>query len=155
MKKQILTPAQTYSDAFDKIFAQVDPEVILAGALGAIAAGGGITPPLTRILMAFNSGSLATVDLGFKEANDAFNTWYGITKYASPIMMLLGIRAESGTPSTQEEAKASYTHTATMASGALEAMVVMSLVKNPATITAIGTAIGGVASKAGAAAALL
>lgn len=144
---------QTKAEAIDKIFEEVDPEVILAALLGAVAAHGGITPPLTRILMTFSNGVNIKADLE------------NVAKIASPIAWaayevnapLFGsmfdvIKGKSPKGATKEEQKAAIAPYAIMASGALEAMVVMTLVKNPATIQAIGQAISSTMSSAGGAA---
>jgi hypothetical protein len=86
------------------------------------------------------------------------NTWYDVAKWGSPLLFVMGIVANSGTGGsavTEAESKIQITTRALMASGALEAMMMMSLMKNPATITAIGTIAGSAAKGIGGAAALL
>lgn len=137
---------ETKADILDKLLSDIDAEVLLAGALGAVAASGGITPPLTRILMVFSEG--VNVDLG--AANAAASTWYDVAKWGSPLAFILGPDVTFGSDKKDNETVIKMR--ALMASGALEAMMMMSLAKNPGAIEAIGNA---VAKAGGAAAALL
>lgn len=134
-------------DSIDKLVQQIDPEVILAGMLGAIAAGGGITPPLTRILMSLGGspGTSANADLVSAFGAAAASTWYDVAKWGSPLAFTIGLVSPSYSPDyvdgkkvTVEERKAQVYQRALMASGALEAMMMMSAMKNPAIIKAIG-----------------
>ena len=60
MPRKATSKAVEAATAIDKVFEQVDVEVLLAGALGAVAARGGIVPPFTRMLMAIGSMSTGT-----------------------------------------------------------------------------------------------
>lgn len=140
-----MTKKEDTITVLDKLLSDIDAEVLLAGALGAVAASGGITPPLTRILMVFSEG--VNVDLG--AANAAASTWYDVAKWGSPLAFILGPDVTFG---EKKDPETVIKMRALMASGALEAMMMMSLAKNPGAIEAIGNA---VAKAGGAAAALL
>lgn len=122
---------ETKADLIDKLVKEVDPEVLLAGALGAIAAQGGITPPLTRLLMVFDSN----IGQDLIASSEATKTWYDVAKWGSPLLWALGVGNSASTSST--ESGAQITSRAMIASGALEAMLMMNLVKNPETLKAV------------------
>jgi len=128
--KKAQTKAETRAELIDKVFEQVDPEVLLAGSLGAIAAAGGITPPLTRMLMAISSNGSGLMD----DYKTLLIAGTGIGPVWAVVSHLF---------SSQDGSDAKPpSNTAMAASGALEAMLMMTLVKNPATIEAIGNAAG-------------
>jgi len=141
---------ETMADALDKIFAQVDPEVILVGGLGAIAAYGGITPPLTRILMSFSDianlnpmrEALVVIEDSQKQlkGGNALIMQFA-DRYLDPFKVIP--KNSSGLLVKVDDVKDPTTIAkyAVMASGAMEAMMVMTLLKNPATIQAIGNAV--------------
>jgi len=128
------TKAQTRVEMLDRLLDEVDPEVLLAGSLGAIAAAGGITPPLTRMLMAIS-------DTGGSSLVEDYKTLLVAGTGIGPIWAVA-----SHLFSEQGNTTAPPTNVAIAASGALEAMLMMTLVKNPATIEAIGNAVSGSAS---------
>jgi hypothetical protein len=135
------------SETLDKLIAGVDPVVLMAGLLGATAAVGGVTPPFTRLLTAINQ-DVSTDDITKLLAV----TGPGYIYYTSKsIASWLGIGGEA----TSEDKTAAVSRYALAASGAFEAMLMMTLVRNPATISAIGSAIGGVTGSVAAGAKLL
>lgn len=112
----------------DKLIQDIDAEVILAGLLGGTAAATGITPPLTRMLMIFNENLnkdhyalLTAVIPGGHLLESGWRSLQGV----------LGLGGESEKPEDPN-------YIALFASGALEAMLMMSLMKNPAFIGAVG-----------------
>jgi len=132
--KKAQTKAQARVEMLDRLLDEVDPEVLLAGTLGAIAAAGGITPPLTRMLMAIgtNGSGLAEDYKTLLIAGTGIGPIWAVASH---------LFSQDG--STEKPPS----NTAIAASGALEAMLMMTLVKNPATIEAIGNAVSGSASK--------
>jgi len=135
--KKAQTKAQTRVEMLDRLLDEVDPEVLLAGSLGAIAAAGGITPPLTRMLMAIGTNGSGLAD-DYKTLLIAGTGIGPIWAVASHLFL------------EQGNTTAPPTNVAIAASGALEAMLMMTLVKNPATIEAIGNAVGKASTGIGA-----
>jgi len=168
--KKAPTKAQTRVDMLDKLVKEIDPEVILAGALGAIAAQGGVVPPLTKILLTVQSIGQVNVDLGLGSKSDdsVFSDWFNIVKIASPISWLSGPPSvgeavtdtwKYGSPllfilglsnaGMTEDQKGSVTKMrGVMASAALEGMIVMTAVKNPEVQKAVFDALKGLTSPA-------
>jgi len=108
-------------DVVDKIFKDVDTEVLLGGLAGAIAARGGITPPLTLLLQTLNSSVKSMT-----EGNISILSLTGpgfVYTMGSEIADLLNGETHEKTP---EQVKLS----AIMASGFLEGMIMMEFVKN-------------------------
>jgi hypothetical protein len=138
-RRKAVSKAQDAVNMADKLLAQVDPEVLLCGALGAVATAGGITPPLTRLLMSIGGN----VDLGSDIANKAGTAWYDVAQFGSPILFALGL--SFGDNASTPAAKASQQ--AVIAAGAMEAMMVMAFMKNPAAMEMLSK-LGGMASKA-------
>jgi len=132
-RKKPASATQTRADIADKLLAEIDPEVLLAGALGAVATAGGITPPLTRLLMAVGGN----VDLGSDIANKAGQAWYDVAQFGSPILFAMGLTFGDNKPDSTQKAAAQ----AVVAAGAMEAMMMMSLMKNPAAMQAIASLI--------------
>ena len=60
--KKAISKAQEASKALDRIFAEVDPNLILAGLLGGTATAGGIIPPFTRLMVTMG-GSSQDIDM--------------------------------------------------------------------------------------------
>lgn len=124
-KHSKVNPAETKADVLDKIFKDVDAEIVLAGMLGATAAAGGLTPPLTRLLQTFNEALTG-------EGNDYLKV-LGLVSPAAAYAylgtsladLIMGVAKDSAIPE-QDRIKV-Y---GLMASGALEAMIMMNLVKN-------------------------
>lgn len=117
-------PVETKADIIDKLVKEIDPEIILAGMLGGVAAANGVIPPLTRILMAFSDSADGLV-ADYKKLLIA-GTGVG------PIYAVLG-NMFTDTSSNDRPP----TNTGIAASGALEAMIVMSFVKNPEMVKAV------------------
>lgn len=128
---------ESKAEIIDKLVKEIDPEIILAGALGAIAASGGITPPFTRLLM----GTGAIVDGDMTVAKEAAKTWFSVARWASPIAFIFDMGDDS-TGNLPADQKA--TARALAASGALEAMIMLSFAKNPEALRAVSEAIGGI-----------
>lgn len=134
----------------DAVFEKADPTVVAAGLLGAIATAGGITPPLTRLLDVMTSKDI-TDDIA--RAFDSLVRYGGLGLGPAGLMALFVPPPSDAT----EEAKADYRRTmGLMASGAMEGMIMMTLVSNKefmsqllnlggklgaATITAAGEAV--------------
>jgi len=55
--KKAISKAQEASKALDRIFAEVDPNLVLAGLLGGTATAGGVIPPFTRLLTTMGGSS--------------------------------------------------------------------------------------------------
>jgi len=109
---------ETSADAFDKIFAEVDPETLLAAGLGGIAAAGGVVPPFTRLLMAFsdNSGGLV----------EDYKTLLLAGTGIGPVWAVLLHYLKNEDPNSKPP-----NNIAVAASGALEAIIMMTFLKNP------------------------
>jgi len=125
-RKAIETPVE----AIDKLVSDLDAEVLLAGGLGAIAASRGIVPPFTRLLLALNSGLNIDDFLG-KALSMGVSPWSGIGGVWASLAAGISGQWEDGT-------KVSPDVYALAASGALEAMMMMSLVKNPGFLELVG-----------------
>jgi len=125
--------AETAIKGLDALLKEIDPEVLLAGSLGAIAASRGIIPPFTRLLMAMNS-SLQAEDIKEKALKVSISPWAGIGTVWAGIAAFATGRDEEGQPVDPDK----Y---ALAASGAMEAMMMMSLVKNPGFLELIGKGI--------------
>jgi len=116
------------ADIADKLMAEIDPEVLLAGMLGAIATYGGITPPLTRILEALSDKTVGSdiVDIiTFNPYVAAYGAISG-TGWVSWVDLLTGGKP----PDDPTEAEKQRKRYALMAAGAMEGMMMMTLVKN-------------------------
>ena len=135
MPRKAEKKAADAADAWDKVFAQVDPEVLLAGTLGAIAAKGGITPPFTSLLMSLSGDegiAEKLKDSWMKVAELGSVGWMAgdlTLRQLSPLIDLLTGNHDSG--ATDEEKKKAVAGYAVMASGAFEAMLMMTFAKNP------------------------
>jgi len=112
---------ESKADVVNKIFAEVDAEVFLAGMLGATAAAGGLTPPLTRLLQTFNTG----MSSDYSAILAALSPAYAIGTVAVSLADLI-----MGNKDSQIDEKDRIKVYGLMASGALEAMIMMELVKN-------------------------
>jgi len=135
-KRKSMEVKETKADIVDKLVGELEGDVLLAGALGAVAAAGGIVPPFTSLLSAIPNGSTA-----------AFDAWKAVAIAGSPVLTIAEWFGWLQTGDTSGKPIAQY---AIAASGALEAMMMMTLMKNPATIEAIGNAVSGVGKTAGA-----
>jgi len=126
--------AASASDVWDKVFAEVSPEVLLGGLLGATAAYGGMTPPFTKMLIAISGG----------EGSDKINEL--VLDYKTLLVAGTGAgiggalfynmfkrvweRAEDAKDPTEQQKK-EIAMTAIAASGFFEGMLMMSFAKNP------------------------
>lgn len=133
-RKKAANATQTRADVLDKIFAQVDPEVMAAGVLGAIAVYGGVTPPLTRLLASFaRQGARAVDDDYIRAANESARDQALINDYHKRHGQAVTGSYDwttMPTDATDDEAAAFRRRNALMASGAMEGMMMMTLMKN-------------------------
>jgi hypothetical protein len=115
-------------DWADKLLKELDAEVLIVGALGGVAASGGIVPPFTRLMMTFGgSGD------DFMQAS-----WKALPLAPSPPLALLTTWLSGKDESGNTVDPSRY---AVAASGALEAMMMMTLMKNPGFLELIGKAV--------------
>jgi len=146
--------------------------LILAGALGGVASAYGMIGPFTRLMMAISASSGATQDVldTITKDHDAQKALLDAATFVSlnPITfgiptILMGlffqsekkvIEMKDGTKAevekTSEEKNAENARRAMIASGALEAMMMMAFMKNPGSMQMIGELIGSAKSGAGA-----
>lgn len=132
--KKAISKAQETSKALDRIFAEVDPNLILAGFLGGTAAAGGLLPPFTRLLSITNSGSPADYQRVYEIAN-VFG--YGPGGIIPGLFRLyLGESERQGSPVSSDESPAKY---ALFCSGALEGMLMYKAFATPGLLEAVIT----------------
>jgi len=142
-RKKAANATQSRAEVIDKIFAQVDPEIVAAGLLGAVAARGGLVPPFTQLLMSMTSEG------GVAESMK--QNWMDIAKFGSVGWMageftltnletLFGLFTKPD--ATPEEKKAVISSSAIMASGMMEGMLMMAFMKKPGSMTMIQSLIG-------------
>lgn len=132
-------------EIWDKIFDNIDAETLLAAALGAVMVSGGIDPPITHILKAWQTNDArGPVEQGIDSA------WWDVVKLGSPLAMLSGGGASIGsawtstakigspllfvlglTDGSAAENETSVKVRGAMASGAAEMMLLAMLMKNP------------------------
>jgi len=168
-KAKPVSRTQGAVDMVDKLLAEMDPQVLLAGALGAVAVKGGIIPPFTRMLMAMSSmggitDGLAALDKDYAENKSKYldvmtlGSWFG-----GGIPGILGTilfqseKTVDGTTVTAstDQVNAAEAMRGAMAAGALEAMMMMAFMQNPGSMELVGKVIDKVGSGAGAALAAL
>jgi len=134
-KAKPVSKAMERAEIADKLLAQIDPEVLLCGALGAVATAGGIVPPLTRLLMSVGGNT----DLGSDIANKAATAWYDVAQFGSPVLFALGLTfGEDSAPAAQAKASTQ----AVIAAGAMEGMMMMAFMKNPAAMESLSKLVG-------------
>jgi len=132
-------------ELWDKIFDNIDAETLLAAALGAVMVSGGIDPPLTHILKAWQTNDAqGPVEQGIDSA------WWDVVKLGSPLAMLFGGGTSVGsawtstaylgspllfalglTDGSAAQNESSIKARGAMASGAAEMMLLAMLMKNP------------------------
>jgi hypothetical protein len=125
--------AQAQEKVLDRVILGIEPDVLMAGMLGAAAAMGGITPPLTLLLSAFN-----------KEVNSSTSTWHLISTPGWQLIQEWISGAPSSNSGMDPSERAKMLGQA--ASGALEAMLMMTLMKNPAALKALSDTVAGAAA---------
>lgn len=115
-----------------KILNDVDARTLLAAMLGATAAAGGITPPLTMLLKAINSNLDAT------SAADV------VKMLPVPVVSIPAQLWDIFMPqSTDDSSKKERTQMlGVMASGAMEGMIMMELVKNKELMKQVTDVVG-------------
>lgn len=143
-RKKAVSRMETHADLVDKIFAQVDPEIVAAGLLGAVAARGGLVPPFTQLLMSMSTEG------GVAESMK--QTWMDVAKLGSVgwmagefalmnLQTLLGLFVKPD--ATEAEKKVVISSSAIMASGMMEGMLMMAVMKGPIGQKLIEGALGG------------
>jgi hypothetical protein len=109
------------------VLGKVSPQVVLAGMLGATAAYGGLTPPFTRLLQIMNT----KIDLGADLKKAGQNIIDSGQDVVDPFHIFHKKRVDTpAPPKTAEEKKSDIAKYSLAASGALEAMMMMTLVEN-------------------------
>jgi len=132
--KKAISKAQEASKALDRIFAEVDPNLIIAGFLGGTAAAGGLVPPLTRLLSIVNTAGSSQDYQRLFEIGNVFA--YGPGGLIPGLFRLyLGEQERAGGPAPgEQESIAQY---ALFCSGALEGMLMYNAMKNPEVLKGI------------------
>jgi len=127
---------ETTSDILDKLFEEIDSQVLIAGILGGIATKGGLTPPLTRMMAAISTDGIGGIakdyaELVTKTASPGY--WIGKSVYdqASWMYVVITGKHSDGTRVSDEEKEKTVALSALMAGGAAEYMIYMTLAKNP------------------------
>jgi len=123
-------------EGLDKVLDKVDPLTVSVMLLGGTAAYCGVVPPLTQVLRAFSDnselGSILT-EKGIAQGGEG----------AGPIKWVLDyITGSKDEDSYKNPSK--YLQAGLFCSGAVEAAILITLVKNPAALTALGEALKGV-----------
>jgi len=124
--KKAISKAQEASKALDRIFAEVDPNLILAGLLGGTATAGGIIPPFTRLMMTMG-GSGSDIDIliqGLKAGGYGYAGLGGVLPGLFAIYS--GYQDRDSSAGNKDPAPG-----ALFASGALEAMLMYKAFSNP------------------------
>jgi len=124
--KKAISKAQEASKALDRIFAEVDPNLVLAGLLGGTATAGGVIPPFTRLLttMGGSSQDINILIQGLQAAQYGYSGLGGVLPGLFAIYS--GYKGQEGSPSAPDPGQA-----ALFASGALEAMLMYKAFSNP------------------------
>lgn len=140
--------AEKAAEILDRFTNEIDVNMLLCGALGGLAAYGGIVPPFTRLLM-MTSAASGGMDLGGLLKND-YEKAAVIVSAMTPGALLGGFAGtligvfikrqleDSGMSSDAAEIKAAeITQTATFASGALEGMLMYKAMSQPGVIQSV------------------
>ncbi len=147
---------ESKAEALDRLVAELDPQLLLAGALGAVAVKGGLIPPFTRMLMAISNlgGSvdvaLAAIDKDYQDNKtkymDAFSALSFTGGLIPGIFGTIFFQSEKGNPSWENptpvpvniaQVSAAEAMRGMMAAGALEAMMMMAFMQNPKAIETV------------------
>jgi len=157
-KPKPLARTQEAATVIDKLVAEIDPQVLLAGALGAVAVKGGMIPPFTRLLMAMGSfdGDMTLLSSDYAENKDKYlNAFSAMSWYGGLVPGILGtifFQSEKAQPDgTTASATAAESMRGAMAAGMLEAMMMMAFMQNPGAMDLVGK----LADKLGGGAAML
>jgi len=122
--------AQEASQSFKGVLDRIEPDVLLAGMLGATASLGGVTPPFTLLLRAMGLSANATTAIVSESfANPTKPGWQILRDYFS---------GDHGNESALVPGSQNALVVGLAAAGALEGMMMMTLMKNPATVEALG-----------------
>lgn len=126
--KKAISKAQEASKALDRIFAEVDPQIIIVGFLGGTAAAGGIVPPFTRLLSIVTSVTDTSAD--YQRLFEIGNVFaYGPGGLIPGLFRLyIGEQQREGMSYEDASSPARY---ALFCSGALEAMLMYKAFSNP------------------------
>jgi len=128
-RKKAVSRTETRADLLDRVLARVDPEVVAAGLLGALAASGGLTPPLTRLLQTINTEA-------DKDYTSLFNVIGPVFVYTQT-QRLVDILTGSGNEESGTTAGDAVKMRALIASGMMEGMLMMTFVKNKEALSSV------------------
>ena len=132
------------SVVLDRLFEQVSPEVLLAGMLGGLAAAGGITPPLTRMLVAISGDDGPSKDIKDHFAKVSKSAYWSVAQLGSPAAFIGSfLMGSSGEGSNARIVP--IEQYALVASGIMEGMMVMSFMQNKEAQMVLVNAAGAVA----------
>jgi len=139
-KKASKSDSEKIVEMVDRLVAQVDPEVILAGLLGGIAVQGGLKPPFTRMLEMMSGSSSGDYSAALKAALP----WLPISPVGG---FFIGL-SELLSGDDGDNKTAAVSARALVASGIMEGMIMMAAMKNPGTMEALGKGFEAIASSA-------
>ena len=133
--KKAISKAQEASKALDRIFAEVDPNLILAGLLGGTASAGGLIPPFTRLLSVVGeAGTVQDYQTLFEVVKDGGYGYMGPGGVIPALFALYsGLNRDSDNPTPPE----TIGQGALFASGALEAMLMYRAFSNPEVMKSV------------------
>lgn len=136
------TDTEKAAEILDRFTNEIDVNMLLCGALGGLAAYGGIVPPFTRLLMLMSGATAIPSELSNLIKTDYEKAQVVVTALGSGALMggfagtLIGLFVkrqleDGGMPAEQAEIKAGeITTTATFCSGALEGMLMYKAMSN-------------------------
>lgn len=130
--KKAVSKAQEASKALDRIFAEVDPNLLVAGLLGGTATLGGIIPPFTRLMMVMGDSGA-----DYQKLFDAGATTFGYG-FAGVIPGLF--KLYTGSTDSNDPTGGDPTKAALFASGALEAMLMYKAFSTPGLLESVVSA---------------
>jgi len=130
--KKAISKAQEASKALDRIFAEVDPNMILAGLLGGTATAGGIIPPFTRLLVTMG-GSSQDIDILMDALKAGGYGYMGLGGVLPGLFAIYsGYSSDGSSAGSKDPGPA-----ALFASGALEAMLMYKAFSSPEIMKSI------------------
>jgi len=136
--KKAISKAQEASKALDRIFAEVDPNLIIAGFLGGSAAMGGLTPPFTRLLMTMPTSGAGLISGDYSKLFATIGV-LGPMNIVGIVPSLFALYMGSNNPVAEAS---NYQQrdpgpAALFASGALEAMLMYKAFSTPGLLEAV------------------
>jgi len=144
----MVTREQKALDSLDKFIGELDPNLILVGLLGGLAAYGGIIPPFTRLLMMTSQAS-GGISAGNLIKSDWDKAALAITA-AGPTLLTGGgfgtvfglllknqLQDQGMAPATAKQKAAEISQNAMFCSGALEAMMMFKAMSQPGLLEAV------------------